>query len=41
MLIIMGITLDEHAPPGFAGLIIGLAVAGMIIQQPEYRWCIA
>jgi glycerol uptake facilitator protein len=30
MLVIMGIAVDERAPPGFAGLIIGLTVAGMI-----------
>lgn len=30
MLAIMGIAVDEHAPPGFAGLIIGLTVGGMI-----------
>lgn len=30
MLVIMGVAVDERAPPGFAGLIIGLAVAGMI-----------
>jgi glycerol uptake facilitator protein len=30
MLVIMGVAVDERAPPGFAGLIIGLTVAGMI-----------
>jgi len=30
MLVIMGSAVDERAPPGFAGLIIGLTVAGMI-----------
>ncbi|MCX6693431.1 MAG: aquaporin family protein [Methanomicrobiales archaeon] len=30
MLVIMGVALDKQAPPGFAGLIIGLTVAGMI-----------
>ncbi len=30
MLVIMGVALDKRAPPGFAGLIIGLTVAGMI-----------
>ncbi|HSA38053.1 MAG TPA: MIP/aquaporin family protein [Methanoregula sp.] len=30
MLAIMGIAVDERAPPGFAGLIIGLTVGGMI-----------
>ncbi len=29
MLVIMGVAVDERAPPGFAGLIIGLTVAGM------------
>uniref|UniRef100_A0A7C3RAW1 Aquaporin family protein n=1 Tax=Archaeoglobus fulgidus TaxID=2234 RepID=A0A7C3RAW1_ARCFL len=31
MLVIMGIAVDERAPPGFAGLIIGLTVGGIII----------
>ncbi|NMB86652.1 MAG: putative aquaporin AqpM [Methanosaeta sp. PtaB.Bin018] len=30
MLTIMGIAVDERAPPGFAGLIIGLVVGGII-----------
>jgi len=30
MLTIMGVAVDERAPPGFAGLIIGLAVGGII-----------
>ncbi len=30
MLVIMGVAVDERAPPGFAGLIIGLTVAGTI-----------
>ena len=30
MLVIMGVAVDRQAPPGFAGLIIGLTVAGMI-----------
>jgi glycerol uptake facilitator protein len=30
MLVIMGVAVDERAPPGFAGFIIGLTVAGMI-----------
>lgn len=30
MLVIMGVALDKRAPQGFAGLIIGLTVAGMI-----------
>lgn len=30
MLAIMGIAVDERAPPGWAGLIIGLTVAGII-----------
>ena len=30
MLIIMGVAVDEKAPPGFAGLIIGLTVGGII-----------
>jgi glycerol uptake facilitator protein len=30
MLVIMGVAVDERAPSGFAGLIIGLTVAGMI-----------
>ena len=30
MLVIMGVAVDKRAPPGFAGLIIGLTVAGMI-----------
>jgi glycerol uptake facilitator protein len=30
MLVIMGIAVDEHAPPGFAGLVIGLTVGGII-----------
>jgi glycerol uptake facilitator protein len=30
MLVIMGVAVDTRAPPGFAGLIIGLTVAGMI-----------
>ncbi len=31
MLVIMGVAVDKRAPPGFAGLIIGLTVAGVII----------
>jgi glycerol uptake facilitator protein len=30
MLVIMGVAVDKQAPQGFAGLIIGLTVAGMI-----------
>jgi len=30
MLVIMGAAVDPRAPPGFAGLVIGLTVAGMI-----------
>ena len=30
MLVIMGVAVDQRAPPGFAGLVIGLTVAGMI-----------
>jgi len=30
MLAIMGVAVDKRAPPGFAGLIIGLTVAGVI-----------
>ena len=30
MLVIMGIAVDSRAPQGFAGLVIGLTVAGMI-----------
>jgi glycerol uptake facilitator protein len=30
MLAIMGVAIDERAPPGFAGLIIGLTLGGMI-----------
>jgi len=30
MLAIMGVAVDERAPPGFAGLIIGLTVGGII-----------
>lgn len=30
MLVIMGVAVDERAPPGFAGLMVGLAVAGII-----------
>jgi len=30
MLTIMGVAVDERAPPGFAGLIIGLTVGGII-----------
>ncbi len=30
MLVIMGVAVDKRDPPGFAGLIIGLTVAGMI-----------
>lgn len=30
MLVIMGVAVDREAPPGFAGLIIGLTVAGII-----------
>jgi glycerol uptake facilitator protein len=30
MLVIMGVAVDKRAPEGFAGLIIGLTVAGMI-----------
>jgi glycerol uptake facilitator protein len=31
MLAIMGVAVDRRAPPGFAGLIIGLTVAGVIV----------
>ncbi len=31
MLVIMGIAVDERAPPGFAGLVIGLTVGGIIV----------
>ncbi|MBO8179929.1 MAG: aquaporin family protein [Archaeoglobus sp.] len=31
MLVIMGVAVDERAPPGFAGLVIGLTVGGIII----------
>ena len=30
MLVIMGVAVDNRAPPGFAGLIIGLTVGGII-----------
>ncbi|GAB7014831.1 MIP/aquaporin family protein [Methanogenium cariaci] len=30
MMVIMGVAVDERAPPGFAGLIIGLTVGGII-----------
>jgi glycerol uptake facilitator protein len=30
VLVIMGVAVDQRAPPGFAGLVIGLTVAGMI-----------
>ena len=30
MLVIMGVAVDQRATPGFAGLVIGLTVAGMI-----------
>jgi len=30
MLVIMGVAVDKRAPPGFAGLIIGLTAAGII-----------
>ncbi len=30
MLVIMGVAVDERAPPGFAGLVIGLTVGGII-----------
>ncbi|NLA99757.1 MAG: aquaporin family protein [Methanomicrobiales archaeon] len=30
MFVIMGVAVDERAPPGFAGLLVGLAVAGII-----------
>jgi len=30
MLVIMGVAVDARAPPGFAGLVIGLTVAGLI-----------
>jgi glycerol uptake facilitator protein len=30
MLVIMGVAVDQRAAPGFAGLMIGLTVAGMI-----------
>ncbi len=30
MLVIMGVAVDERAPPGFAGLAVGLIVAGII-----------
>ncbi len=31
MFVIMGVAVDERAPPGFAGLIIGLTVGGIIV----------
>jgi glycerol uptake facilitator len=31
MLAIMGVAVDRRAPPGFAGIIIGLTVAGVIV----------
>ncbi len=31
MLVIMGVAVDEKAPPGFAGIVIGLTVGGVII----------
>ncbi|MBE8539964.1 MIP family channel protein [Geoglobus acetivorans] len=31
MMVIMGVAVDERAPPGFAGLIIGLTVGGIIV----------
>ena len=31
MLAIMGVAVDRHATPGFAGLVIGMAVTGVII----------
>jgi len=31
MFVIMGVAVDERAPPGFAGLVIGLTVGGIII----------
>ncbi|WP_202319158.1 MIP/aquaporin family protein [Archaeoglobus neptunius] len=31
MLVIMGVAVDERAPPGFAGLVIGLTVGGIIV----------
>jgi glycerol uptake facilitator protein len=30
MLAIMGVAVDERAPPGFAGLVIGLTLGGII-----------
>jgi len=30
MLVIMGVAVDKRAPPGFAGLVIGLTVGGII-----------
>jgi len=30
MMVIMGIAVDRRAPPGFAGLVIGLPVGGVI-----------
>jgi hypothetical protein len=37
MLIMMGVAVDERAPPGWAGLIIGLTVGG-IITITEMIW---
>ncbi len=31
MLVIMGVAVDKKAPPGFAGIVIGLTVGGIII----------
>jgi len=31
MFVIMGVAVDQRAPPGFAGLVIGLTVGGIII----------
>ena len=38
MLAIMGVAVDRRAPPGFAGLIIGLTVAGVITTSWKYIW---
>ena len=40
MLAIMGVAVDRRAPPGFAGLIIGLTVAGVITTVGNISGCI-
>jgi glycerol uptake facilitator protein len=39
MLVIMGVAVDNRATPGFAGLIIGLTVAGMITMAGNLTGC--